>query len=96
MWWETIPGLLVLWAAALSGLLYLVSRMWRALIYTRRLSAAVGRLILIGTTDQWPNGAEDLPAAMSEIYNRQGQTHELLESYITAHRVDHELSDAPT
>jgi hypothetical protein len=95
MWWETIPGLLVLWAAALSGLLYLASRLWRALRFTQQVSAAVGRLILIGTTDRWPNGAKDLPDAMNEIYIRQGQTHELLESYIVAHRTDHQLPGAP-
>ncbi len=98
MWWETVPGLITLWtgavaglAAAVAGLGYLARQTWRATKSGKRLAGAVGRLILIGTTDQWPNGAKDLPAAMSEIYNKQEQTHDLLHAYITAHRADHDL-----
>ncbi len=91
MWWETVPGLITLWATATAGVVYLVRQTWRVTKSGRKLAGAVGRLILIGTTDQWPNGAKDLPAAMNEIYKKQNQTHVLLESYITAHRADHGL-----
>ncbi len=91
MWWETVPGLITLWATATAGVVYLIRQGWRVTKSGRRLAGAVGRLILIGTTDQWPNGAKDLPAAMNEIYNRQTETHVLLESYIVAHRADHGL-----
>ena len=90
MWWETVPGLITLWATATAGVVYLIRQAWRVTKSGQRLAGAVGRLILIGTTDQWPNGAENLPAAMSEIYNRQTETHHLLESYIVSHRTDHE------
>lgn len=91
MWWETVPGLITLWATATAGVVYLGRQAWRATKFGKKVAAAVGRLILIGTTDKWPNGAKDLPAAMSEIYDRQGKTHILLESYIAAHRADHGL-----
>ncbi len=89
MWWETIPGLITLWATATAGLIFLGRQVWRATKIGKQVTAAVGRLILIGTTNQWPNGAQSLPEAMHEIYDRQGQTHNLLESYIVAHRADH-------
>ncbi len=91
MWWESVPGLITLWATATAGVVYLIRQTWRVTKSGKRLAGAVGRLILIGTTDQWPNGAENLPAAMNEIYERQGKTHDLLESYIVAHRADHGL-----
>ena len=91
MWWETIPGLITLWATATAGVVYLARQAWRATKSGRRVTAAVGRLIQIGTADQWPNGAQTLPEALDEIYKRQGQTHALLESYIVAHRADHGL-----
>ena len=98
MWWETIPGLITLWAgavaglaAAVAGLGYLGRQLWLATKVGKRVTGAVGRLIHIGTTDQWPNGAKSLPEAMSEIYDRQGQTHDLLQTYIVAHRADHGL-----
>jgi len=91
MWWETIPGLITLWATATAATIYLFRQAWRITKSGKRLAGAVGRLILIGTTDKWPNGAKDLPAAMNEIYKKQSQTHILLESYIVAHRADHEL-----
>ncbi|KKK62209.1 hypothetical protein LCGC14_3006640 [marine sediment metagenome] len=89
MWWETVPGLITLWATATAGVVYLVRQAWRATKFGRKVTGALRRLILIGTTDQWPNGAEDLPAAMNEIYIKQSKTHTLLESYIVAHRADH-------
>ncbi len=89
MWWETVPGLITLWATATAGLVYLGRIAWRTTKFGKRVTAAVGRLILIGTTDKWPNGAKDLPAAMSEIYKKQGQTHDLLHAYIVVHRADH-------
>jgi hypothetical protein len=91
MWWETVPGLITLWATATAASLYLIRVAWRATKVGRRLAGAVGRLILIGTTDKWPNGAKDLPTAMSEIYKKQSQTHTLLELYILSHRADHGL-----
>ncbi len=91
MWWETIPGLITLWATATAGTFYLIRMSWRVTKSGQKLAGAVGRLMLIGTTDQWPNGAENLPAAMSEIYDRQTETHRLLESYIVSHRADHDL-----
>jgi len=100
MWWETIPGLITLWATATAGVIYLIRQAWRITALGKRLAGAVGRLVLIGTTDQWPNGAENLPAAMNEVYIRQSQivlaqteTHHLLESYIVSHRADHELTE---
>lgn len=93
MWWETIPGLITLWATATAGVVYLTRQAWRATKLGRRVAGAVGRLILIGTTDRWPNGAKDLPTAMNEIYKKQSQTHDLLESYIVSHRADHELAN---
>jgi len=97
MWWETVPGLITLWATATAGVVYLIRAAWRVTKSGQKLAGAVGRLMLIGTTDQWPNGAKDLPAAMSEVYKRQSQivvaqteTHHLLESYIVSHRTDHE------
>ena len=89
MWWETVPGLITLWATATAGVVYLIRQTWRVTKLGRRLAGAVGRLMLIGTTDKWPNGAKNLPEAMSEIYARQTETHLLLESYIVAHRADH-------
>ncbi len=91
MWWETVPGLITLWATATAGLLFLGGQAWRATKVGKRVAGAVGRLILIGTTDKWPNGAKNLPAAMNEIYKRQGKTHDLLEAYIHSHRADHDL-----
>ncbi len=91
MWWETIPGLITLWATATAGVIYLVRQAWRVTKSGKRLAGAVGRLILIGTTDQWPNGAKDLPAAMNEIYKKQAETLDLLETYINEHRDDHGL-----
>jgi hypothetical protein len=91
MWWETVPGLITLWATATAGVIYLIRVAWRVTKVGRRLAGAFGRLILIGTTDKWPNGAKNLPAAMSEIYKKQSKTHDLLESYIVAHRADHGL-----
>ena len=91
MWWETVPGLITLWATATAGVVYLSRKAWHATKFGKKVMLAVSRLILIGTTDQWPNGAKSLPEAMHEIYNRQGQTHNLLESYIVAHRADHGL-----
>ncbi len=96
MWWETVPGLITLWATATAGVISLTRQAWRVTKSGQRLAGAVGRLILIGTTDKWPNGAKDLPAAMNEIYIKQSQTHVLLESYIVAHRADHELPEQPT
>jgi hypothetical protein len=91
MWWETVPGLITLWATATAGVLYLIRQAWRATKLGKKLAGAVGRLMLIGTTDKWPNGAKDLPDAMHQIYVKQSQTHDLLESYIVAHRADHGL-----
>ncbi len=96
MWWETLPGLITLWAGAIAGLTYLTRQAWRATKFGKRVTEAVGRLIHLGTTDQWPNGAQSLPEAMSEIYDRQGQTHDLLQSYIVSHRADHELPSEGT
>ncbi len=100
MWWETLPGFITLWAGAIAGLagaiaglVYLTRQAWRATKFGKRVTEAVVRLILLGTTDQWPNGAKSLPEAMSEIYDRQGQTHTLLESYIVSHRADHDLPE---
>ncbi len=98
MWWETLPAQIATWSAAVAGLLYLARKAWRALRFGKRLTIAVGRLIEIGDTTDWPNGAEGLPQAMNEIYRRQGETHDLvlatkarLEDYIVAHRADHGL-----
>ncbi len=96
MWWETLPGLITLWAGATAGVVYLTRQAWRATKFGKRVTEAVGRLIHLGTTDQWPNGAQSLPEAMSEIYDRQGQTHDLLQSYIVSHRADHDLPSEGT
>ncbi len=88
MWWESLPGLITIWSAAVAGLIYLTRQIWRASKFGRKVTIAMVRLINIGTAE-WPNGANSLPEAMNEIYVRQGQTHELLESYIVAHRADH-------
>ncbi len=93
MWWETLPGFITLWAGALAGLVYLTRQAWRATKFGKKVTEAAVRLILLGTTDQWPNGAESLPEAMSEIYDRQGLTHTLLEAYIVSHRADHDLPE---
>lgn len=87
-----LPVIIAAWAAAIAGLIYIIKKVWGAARFGRRLTVAAGRLIDIAETDLWPNGAASLPEAMSEIYDRQGKTHELLESYIVAHRVDHGLS----
>ncbi len=90
MWWESVPGLIAIWSAAVAGVLYLIHQLWRATKFGRKVTVAVLRLIHIGTTTDWPNGAHSLPEAMNEIYLRQTETHHLLESYISAHRADHE------
>jgi len=90
MFWDTIPGAIASWAAAVAGLIYLAQKTWRALQFGRRVTAGVARLIRIGTTSAWPNGSTDLPATLREIYDRQGATHSLLESYIVSHRTDHD------
>lgn len=91
MFWETLPGLIASWSAAIAGLIYLISKIGRAWSFTRRLAAGVARLIELGTTDAWPNGSNTLPESITEIYKRQGTTHELIEAYIVTHRQDHEL-----
>ncbi len=94
MWWETLPGLIAVWSAAVAGLIYLSRQIWKATRFGRKVTVALGRLIELGTTEEWPNGATSLPQAMTEIYDRQGATHDLLESYIVAHRADHGLPPA--
>ncbi len=91
MWWESVPGLIIIWSTAVAGLIYLVRQLWRATKFGRKVTVAVGRLINISTTTDWPNGANSLPEAMNEIYLRQTETHQLLETYIVTHRADHEL-----
>ena len=91
MWWETLPGLIASWSVAVAGLIYLTTKAWGAARFGKRVTVAFGRLIELGTTEEWPNGATSLPQAMNEIYKRQGATHDLLESYIVAHRADHGL-----
>ncbi len=95
MFWETLPGLIAVWSAAVAGLIYLTRQIWKATKFGKKVAVALGRLIELGTTDHWPNGAKTLPEAMNEIYKRQGETKELLESYIVAHRADHGLLPAP-
>jgi hypothetical protein len=90
MFWDTIPGAIASWAAAIAGLIYLSKRAWGALQFGRSVTAGVVRLIQIGTTSAWPNGSTDLASSLVEIYNRQGATHDLLENYIVTHRSDHE------
>ncbi len=90
MWWEMLPVIIAAWAAAIAGLIYIARKVWSTARFGRRLTIAASRLIDIAETDLWPNGAASLPEAMTEIYDRQGRTHELLESYIVAHRSDHE------
>ena len=89
MWWETLPGLFVAWSAAVAGLIYLTRQIWHATKFGKKVAVALGRLIELGTTEEWPNGATSLPQAMTEISDRQGETKDLLESYIVAHRADH-------
>lgn len=92
MFWETLPGLLASWAAAVAGLLYLSRKLWHGLLHTsrglRRLVTAVARLLEIGDKTQWPNGAESLPHAMREIYGRQSETHKLLETHLKEWKAD--------
>lgn len=94
MWWETLPGLIAVWSAAVAGLIYLTRQIWKATRFGKKVAVAFGRLIELGTTEEWPNGATSLPQAMNEIYKKQDDTHRLLESYIVAHRADHGLLPA--
>ncbi len=91
MWWETLPGLIATWTVATAGVVYLSTQIWKATRFGKKVAVAFGRLIQIGMTDKWPNGAKNLPDAMTEIYIKQGETKELLQSYIVAHRADHGL-----
>ncbi len=98
MFWETVPAQIAAWSVAVAGFLYLAKTLWGGIRTGRRISHAVGRLIEIGDTTTWPNGAETIAQAMNEIYSRQGETHQLveqtksrLEDYIVAHYADHGL-----
>lgn len=86
MFWETLPGVIASWAAAVAGLLYLAKKLWKALLRSRRglqrFLTAVIKLLEIGDKQEWPNGAESLPHAMREIYKRQGQTHALIKTHL--------------
>lgn len=103
--WETLPGIIASWAAAIAGLGYLVKVAWRGWKRTRKISIAVGRLLEIGDAESWPNGSKTLPQTIrtvysrqEEIYKRQAETYDLVhatknrvEDYIVAHRADHGL-----
>ena len=99
--WETVPGLVASYAAAVAGLIYIASRFWLAARVGKRVARSVARLIEIGDTAAWPNGSHSLPEAMNEIFDRQGETNDLvhdakarLEDYVVAHRSDHSSLEA--
>ena len=82
MFWETVPGLVASWAAAVAASLYLASKLWHFLRVGRQVTTAVLRLTEIGARADWPNGSETLPEAINEIYNRQGETHDLVKTHL--------------
>ena len=92
--WETMPGLVASYAAAVAGLIYITSKIWRAAQVGRRVARSVGRLIAIGDTAAWPNGSDNLPEALNEIYNLVQSATSRLEDYVVAHRSDHSSLEA--
>lgn len=98
MFWETLPGAIASWAAALAALGFIANRVISAWKTTQRIVLLVSRLTEIASPDEWPNGSRNLPQSITEIYRRQGDTHDLvkqttheLKAYIVAHRADHGL-----
>lgn len=107
MFWETIPGQIATYAAAVVGIGVIARAVWKSLRVGRRVTKAIVNLAEIGDVDSWPNGSADLPSSISAIYGQQTETNRLiasqndkldktagrLDSYIVAHRADHGLSD---
>ena len=52
MWWETLPGLIASWAAAIVALIYLTRQIWKATKFGKKVAIALGRLIELGTTEE--------------------------------------------
>lgn len=106
MWWEVWPPIVASWGAAVVAVGFIAKKLWQFSKWGRRATAALLRLAEIGDAEAWPNGSTSLPAAMTEIYDRQsttnnliqensiklGQTAERLDAYIVAHRADHGIS----
>lgn len=70
---DTIPAQIILWVSAFAALGAGAVRLWKSSEFVRRL---IIQLVGFGTTVKWPNGSEDLPSSLSEIYRRQGETHD--------------------
>lgn len=102
-WWEIWPPIVASWGAALVAVGFIARWLWKASKWGRRATKAILRLAEIGDEDAWPNGSPTLPAAMTEIYDRQATTNQLiqetkdrvdktadrLDAYVVAHRLEH-------
>lgn len=75
-WWELVPVQITLWATALAALIYLIRKLFGGAEFLRRLGLA---MLEMGVREEWPNGATTIGTSLTEIYRRQGETHELVQ-----------------
>ncbi len=78
VWWETLPAQLVMWASAVAAVLYLTKKLFGGAEFARRLALAI---LVLGSTEKWPNGSTDLFSFLTVSYRRQSEIFETIKAF---------------